>query len=94
MAFVIDKVTSIEPGANQRWFYRWPGIPTFGGFAFAGSDAGLMLAGAKVLTPGAELMAFDQSKKMENDGTFIYLVTIRNLSPFPALYKLEYGGIS
>jgi len=90
MTFIIGAVTSIEPGATQRWWYR-PAI-RIGLSEWSGLDLGLQHAGARVLTPGAELLAFDQSKKMENDGSFTYMVSIRNVSAFPALYNLEGGG--
>lgn len=91
MTFIIGAVTSIEPGATHRWWYL-PAIRIGLVELPPGLDLGLQHAGARVLTPGAELVAFDQSKKMENDGTFTYLVSIRNVSSFPALYNLEGGG--
>jgi len=73
-------VTSIAPGQTHRWWYSY------------GGNLGFQHAGADVKTPGAELMAFEQSKKIENNGSVTYFVSIRNLGSLPALYNLQGGG--
>ncbi len=81
MAFSnVGPVTSIAPGATHRWWYSY------------GGDHGFQHAGADVKTPGAELIAFDQSKKIEDNGSVTYFASIRNVGPVPALYNLQGGG--
>jgi hypothetical protein len=76
----LGPVTSISPGQSLRWWY------SFGG------DHGFQHAGANVKTPGSELVASDQSKKIENNGSVTYFVSIKNAGKFPALHNLQGGG--
>lgn len=78
----VGPLTTIAPGATHRWWY------TFGG------DRGFQHAGGDLKTPGGDLIAFDQSKKMENNGSITYFVSIRNIGSVPALYNLQGGGAS
>lgn len=81
MAFSnVGPVTSIAPGQTLRWWYSY------------GGDRGFQHAGGDVKTPGAELIADDQSKKNENNGSVTYFVSIRNAGVFPALHNLQGGG--
>ncbi|MDP4261156.1 MAG: hypothetical protein Q8941_01380 [Bacteroidota bacterium] len=75
-------VTSIAPGATLRWSYSW------------GSDHGFQHAGADIKTPGAELVAFEQGKKMENNGSINYFVNIKNVGTVTCLHNLQGGGAS
>lgn len=76
----LGPVTSIAPGAVHRWWY------------VRGGDFGFQHAGADVKTPGAELIAFDQSKMIDSGGGIVYHVSIRNIGSVPALYNLQGGG--
>jgi len=78
----VGPVTTISPGATLRWWYSW------------GSDHGFQNAGADIKTPGAQLIAFDQGKKIENNGSVTYLVSIRNVDSVPCLHNLQGGGAS
>lgn len=62
---------TIAPGdANgQRWWFRFDG----------GTDQGTRYITAHPLNPGGDLVVFDHSKKLENDGTFTYWVSVRNV---------------
>lgn len=73
-------VTTISPGATLIWTY------SFGG------DRGFQHAGADIKSPGADLIAFDQSKKMENNGSITYRVKIKNTGSVPCLHNLQGGG--
>ncbi len=72
----VGPVSTISSGATLTWSYSW------------GSDHGFQHAGADVKTPGAELIAFDQGKRMENNGSITYFVRIKNVG------NLQGGGAS
>jgi hypothetical protein len=78
----VGPVTSIDPGATQVWTYSW------------GGDHGFQQAGADIKTPGAELIAVDEGKKIEDGGGVTYFVSIRNVGPVRCLYNLQGGGAS
>jgi len=75
-------VTTISPGATLTWSYSW------------GSDHGFQHASADIKSPGAQLIAFNQGKKMENNGGITYFVSIRNVDTVPCLHNLQGGGAS
>ncbi|MCU1265504.1 MAG: hypothetical protein JWM21_1822 [Acidobacteria bacterium] len=76
----LGPITSINPGETQTWWYT------------RGGDFGFQHAGGQIRTPGGDLIAFDQRKKMEFDGGITYFVSIRNIGPVPCLYNLQGGG--
>jgi hypothetical protein len=76
----VGPTTSISPGATVYWRYSY------------GGDHGFQHAGANVKTPGSELRAFDQGKKIEPNGSVSYFVSIRNAGGYPALHNLQGGG--
>jgi|GEM_PF-1089852 len=78
----VGPITTIAAGATQRWWYTRNN----------GADFGFQHAAADIKTPGAELISFDQSKKMENNGAFTYHVSIRNIGGVPCLYNIQGGG--
>jgi hypothetical protein len=79
----LGPVTSIGPGQTQRWFYVRNG----------GADFGFQHAAADIKTPNCELLAFDQSKILNANGTVTYFVSIRNTnSQIACLYNLQGGG--
>ncbi len=81
MAFTnVGPVTLIAPGQTITWWYSY------------GGNFGFQHAGADVRTPGAELIAFDQSKRIENNGSVTYFVRVRNAGTLPALHNLQGGG--
>jgi hypothetical protein len=74
--------TTIAPGATQSWWFIRNG----------GEDFGAQYAGPNVTTPGTELVASDQGKQKNSDGTTTYYCTIRNVGSLPCLYNLQGGG--
>jgi hypothetical protein len=79
----LGPVTSIGPGQTQRWFYVRNGV----------ADFGFQHAAADIKTPNCELLAFDQSKILNANGTVTYFVSIRNTnSQLACLYNLQGGG--
>jgi hypothetical protein len=91
MAFSNVGLGAIAPGAAnaQRWFFR------FGG----GINVGTQYITAHPITPpgaipaGAELVVFDHSKKVEDDGTFTYFVSVRSNGPGIVIFRWEGGGV-
>ncbi|SOD95200.1 hypothetical protein [Spirosoma fluviale] len=71
---------TLAPGATHNWWYT------------RGADFGFQHAAADIKTPGGPLIAFDQGKKKENNGSTTYFVSIRNIGPVPVLYNLQGGG--
>ena len=71
---------TIAPGATHSWWYAW------------GANFGFQHAGADIKTPGGPLVSFNQSKKMESNGSITYFVDIRNAGSLPVLYNLQGGG--
>lgn len=80
MAFNNFLFGTIAPGASQRWFFRL-------------GDRGTQYITAQPLNPGGDLLVFDHSKKMENDGTFTYFVSVRNIGPNATNFSWQGGGV-
>ncbi|MDP9279839.1 MAG: hypothetical protein M3P00_10510 [Gemmatimonadota bacterium] len=78
----VGPVTTISPGATHYWWFTRNG----------GANFGEQHGGADVKTPGAQLVADNQGKKIENNGTVSYHLSIRNADALPALYNLQGGG--
>jgi hypothetical protein len=87
MAYTIGSGT-LAPGDVWRCFVRFNN----------GIDAGTQyitarpyqLEGASL---GGELVVFDHSRKIENDGTFTYFVSVRNDGPAIVDFVLQGGGV-
>jgi hypothetical protein len=72
---------TLPPGASQRW-----------SFAF-GRDMGTQYITAHPLNPGGDMLVFDHSKKMENNGSFTYFVTVRNIGSVTSNFNWQGGGV-
>ena len=86
MAFNGFLFGTIAPGAAnaQRWFFK------FGG----NGDRGTQYITAHPLNPGGDLLVFDHSKKLENNGTFTYFVSVRNVGPNVTNFNWQGGGVT
>lgn len=82
MAFNNVGFGTLAPGASQRWNFRF------------GGDRGTQYITAHPLNPGGDLLVFDHSKKKENDGTFTYFVTVRNIGPNATNFNWQGGGVT
>ncbi len=85
MAFSnVGGLTSLAEGQSAFWNYSY------------GGDHGVQFAAADIKTPnfGAVLLASDQEKRILNDGTTTYFVTITNLGPGVVFHNLQGGGVS
>lgn len=84
MAFSnVGGLTSLAEGQSVVWNYSY------------GGDHGVQIASADIKTPnfGAVLLATNQEKRILNDGTTTYFVTITNLGPGPVFHNLQGGGV-
>ena len=83
MAFNNLGFGTLAPGQSTRWWY-----------SFGGGDHGLQIAGGHPLNPGGNLLAYDQSKARNNDGTTTYWVSIRNIGSVTTNFSIQGGGAS
>jgi hypothetical protein len=81
MAFNGVGFFTIPPGGVQR---DW--------VSFGGADHGAQSIHAHPLNPGGSLQVNDQTKVMNNDGSFTYWVTVRNIGSVVTNYNLQGGG--
>ena len=83
MAFNNLGFGTLVSGQTARWWYR-----------FGGSDLGAQYCMVNPLNPGGSIVANDQTKRRENDGTITYLVSFRNESGVSTNFNLSGGGLS
>ena len=84
MAFDNVFLGVIAGGQTIRWGYRYS----------EGANRAAQYAMAHPVAPGHELQVNDQSKRIENDGSVTYLVTVRNPDTLSVAYFLEGGGLA
>jgi hypothetical protein len=63
-------------------------------YLFGNGDRGFQHAGADIKTPnnGAEVVAFDQSKKLPTAGQATYFVSFLNRGPGDVFFNIQGGG--
>ena len=69
-------IGTINPGASVRVSYWWDGYQ------------GVQVARARPLNPGSQLRVSNQGQRLNEDGSYTYFVTVRNVGSLPVSYDL------
>jgi hypothetical protein len=77
---------------NVGLFTQAPGAVGRYWVSFGGADHGAQSLHAHPLNPGGSLEVDDQTKVMNNNGSFTYWVTIRNIGSITTNFSLQGGG--
>ena len=76
-------LVALAPGGTYTWWYSW------------GTNMGTQFASADVNTAnGSPHVAYDQTKRIDPDGTVKYTVTIKNIGNQWTWHNLQGGGVS
>ena len=77
-------LVGLAPGGSTTWAYHW-----------GTTNMGTQFASADVKTNnGSPLVAYDQTKRIEANGTVLYTVTIKNIGSQWTWHNLQGGGLS
>ena len=77
---------------NVGFFTQGPGAVGRFNISFGGADHGAQSIHAHPLNPGGSLQVDNQTKTKNNDGSFTYWVTIRNIGSVTTNFSLQGGG--
>jgi len=69
-------IGTINPGTSQGVAYSWDGYH------------GVQVARARPLNPGSQLRVSNQGQRLDEDGSYTYFVTVRNVGSLPVSYEL------